>query len=89
MNIGLIILLSSIMLGTNGKNDADNSKIEATIEKDNNSQKSELDKDAFISREIIYSFIETKGTRQLFKDGKPFTGNYVGELYINGYLFTL
>jgi hypothetical protein len=28
MNIGLIILLSSIMLGTNGKNDADNSKIE-------------------------------------------------------------
>ena len=44
MNIGLIILLSSIMLGTNGKNDADNSKIEATIEKYNNSQKSELKK---------------------------------------------
>ena len=33
------------MLGTNGKNDADNSKIEATIEKDNNSQKSELEKE--------------------------------------------
>ena len=44
---------------------------------------------ANFSREIIYSFIETNGTRQLFKDGKPFTGNYDGELYINGYLFTL
>ena len=44
---------------------------------------------ANFSRKIIYSFIETNGTRQLFKDGKPLTGSYDGEFYINGYLFTL
>ena len=44
---------------------------------------------ADLSGVVTYSFIENDGTRQLFKDGKPFTGIYDGESYINGYLFTL
>lgn len=44
---------------------------------------------ADLSGVVTYSFIENDGTRQLFKDGKPFTGIYDGEPYINGYLFTL
>lgn len=36
-------------------------------------------------REIIYSFIETNGTRQLFKDGIPHTGVYDEKDYISGF----
>jgi hypothetical protein len=40
---------------------------------------------ANLSREVIYSFIETNGQRRLFKDGMAFTGDYKSKLYINGY----
>jgi hypothetical protein len=40
---------------------------------------------ANLSREVIYSFIETNGQRRLFKDGMPFTGDYKSKLYLNGY----
>ena len=39
-----------------------------------------------LSREVIYSFIETNGMRRLLKDANSFTGIYESQLYINGYL---